>query len=123
MILYAPALLKPGRIDRVVSQLDVPPTLLDSMGIAGGDLFFGQSVFTQKQTTPRAFISNYQELGYYKNDKLIVLGPKKRADTFTIDPQTGEAKPTAMDARLLDEAVAYYQSASHDFKNGKMKLR
>lgn len=73
--------------------------------------------------TPRAFISNYQELGYYKNDKLIVLGPKKRADAYAIDPHIFEAKPSAMDDRLLDEAVAYYQSAFHAFKRGEMKLR
>lgn len=123
MIFYAPGLLKPGRIERVVSQLDVPPTLLETLGLPGDDHFFGQSVFEKNQMTPRAFISNYQALGYYKNDKLIVLGPKKRADAFNIDPQTGEAKLTTMDDRLLDEAVAYYQSAFHAFKRGEMKLR
>lgn len=123
MIFYAPDLLKPGRIERVVSQLDVPPTLLETLGLPGDDHFFGQSIFEKNQMAPRAFISNYQELGYFKNDKLIVLGPKKRADAFNIDPQTGEAKPAAMDDRLLDEAVAYYQSAFHAFKRGEMKLR
>lgn len=123
MIFYAPGLLKPGRIERVVSQLDVPPTLLESLGLPGDDHFFGQSVFEKNQMTPRAFISNYQELGYYKNDKLIVLGPKKRADAYAIDPHTFEAKPSAMDDRLLDEAVAYYQSAFHAFKRGEMRLR
>ncbi|MCK7574805.1 MAG: hypothetical protein MZV65_02180 [Chromatiales bacterium] len=31
----------------------------------------------------RAFISNYQELGYLKAGKLVVLGPKQRVDTFS----------------------------------------
>jgi len=122
MIFYAPDLLKSGRVERVVSQLDVPPTLLETLGLPGDDHFFGQSVFEKNQMAPRAFISNYQELGYYKNDKLIVLGPKKRADAFDIDPKTFEAKPTVMDSRLLDEAVAYYQSTFHAFKRGEMKL-
>ena len=72
--------------------------------------------------TPRAFISSYQELGYYKNDTLIVLGPKKRADAYRIDPQTLAAKPVAMDERLLQEAIAYYQSTFRAFKRGEMKL-
>jgi phosphoglycerol transferase MdoB-like AlkP superfamily enzyme len=122
MIFYSPALLPPGRIDRVVSQLDVPPTVLDVLGLPGDDHFFGQSVFEQGHTTPRAFVSSYQELGYYKNDTLIVLGPKKRAEAFAIDPRTGEATPAAMNARLLDEAVAYYQSAFRAFKRGELKL-
>lgn len=30
----------------------------------------------------RAFISNYQSLGYYKNDFLTVLKPKRQVESF-----------------------------------------
>jgi phosphoglycerol transferase MdoB-like AlkP superfamily enzyme len=122
LILYAPALLKPGRDDRLVSQIDIPPTLLDIMGLPGDDHFFGRSVFEQRDNDRRAFISNYQELGYLKNDKLIVLGPKQRVETFSIDAD-GEATPAADEPRLRDEAIAYYQSAFMAFKSGSLKLR
>jgi phosphoglycerol transferase MdoB-like AlkP superfamily enzyme len=122
LILYAPALLKPGRDDRLVSQIDIPPTLLDVMGLPGDDHFFGQSVFEQRNGSRRAFISNYQELGYLKNDKLIVLGPKQRVETFSIDAD-GDATPAADEPRLRDEAIAYYQSAFMAFKSGSLKLR
>ncbi len=121
LILYAPALLKPGRDDRLVSQIDIPPTLLDILGLPGDGHFFGQSVFEQKDQNRRAFISNYQELGYLKNDKLIVLGPKQRIDTFDIDAN-GDATPAAAEPRLRDEAIAYYQSAFMAFKSGSLKL-
>jgi len=121
LILYAPALLKPGRDDRLVSQIDIPPTLLDILGLPGDDHFFGQSVFEQGDRNRRAFISNYQELGYLKNNKLIVLGPKQRVDTFDIDAN-GDATPAAAEPRLRDEAVAYYQSAFMAFKSGSLKL-
>ncbi len=122
LILYAPALLPPGRNERLASQIDIPPTLLDIMGLPGDDHFFGNSVFDGSQHLERAFISNYQELGYLKEDKLIVLGPKQRVDTFSIDA-AGEARPTAPDDRLRDEAVAYYQSAFQAFKQGALKLK
>ncbi len=96
------------------------PTLLDLAGVNGDDHFFGESLF-EATTAPRAFISNYQELGYYKNDKLIVLSPKKKAEAFSIDPMTYEAEKTALDPTLLAEVVAYYQTASHAFKYGAMK--
>ena len=121
LILYAPALLKPGRDDRVASQIDIPPTLLDVMGLPGDDHFFGQSLFEQREENRRAFISNYQELGYLKAGKLVVLGPKQRVDTFSIDAN-GDATPTAPDPRLRDEAVAYYQTAFKAFKEGALKL-
>ncbi|MBW8459118.1 MAG: sulfatase-like hydrolase/transferase [Thiobacillus sp.] len=121
LILYAPALLEPGRDERVASQIDIPPTLLDAMGLPGDDHFFGQSLFEQRPENQRAFISNYQELGYLKGGKLVVLGPKQRVDTFLIDAN-GDASPTAPDARLRDEAVAYYQTAFKAFKEGALKM-
>lgn len=122
LILYAPALLPPGRVDRLASQIDIPPTLLDILGLPGDDHFFGNSLFHGNPGLERAFISNYQELGYLKNDRLIVLGPKRRVDTYAIDTQ-GDARPAPMNERLRDEAVAYYQSAFQAFKQGALKLQ
>ncbi len=124
LIFYAPALLRPGRDDRLVSQIDIPPTLLDAMGLPGDDHFFGMSLFEMGERNPdnrRAFISNYQELGYLKAGKLVVLGPKRRVDTFSIDAD-GEATLTALVPRLRDEAVAYYQAAFRAFKEGGLKM-
>jgi phosphoglycerol transferase MdoB-like AlkP superfamily enzyme len=121
LILYAPALLESGRDDRLSSQIDIPPTLLDAMGLPGDDHFFGQSLFEQREENRRAFISNYQELGYLKGGKLVVLGPKQRVDTFRIDAN-GDASPTPPDPRLRDEAVAYYQTAFKAFKEGALKM-
>ena len=123
LIFYAPGMLQPGHYSRIASQIDVPPTLLDLLGAQGDDHFFGQSLFEAQaeQAPARAFISNYQELGYYKHDMLIVLSPKRRAQAFHIDPVTYEAQPTSMDPTLLQEAIAYYQTASAAYKQGKLK--
>ncbi|MDP2248288.1 MAG: LTA synthase family protein, partial [Nitrosomonadales bacterium] len=112
---------KPGRYERLVSQIDVPPTLLDLLGVAGSDQFFGQNMFTDTQNSPRTFISNYQSLGYYKNDQLIVLSPKQVVEAYRIDPVTYEAEVTSADPQLVKEAIAYYQTASNAFKDGGLK--
>jgi phosphoglycerol transferase MdoB-like AlkP superfamily enzyme len=117
-------LLKPGRNELLASQIDIPPTLLDVMGLPGDDHFFGKSLFEQGEGHPenrRAFISNYQELGYLKAGKLVVLGPKQRVDTFQIDAN-GDATPAETVPRLRDEAIAYYQTAFRAFKQGELKL-
>lgn len=75
----------------------------------------------EKQTQPHAFISNYQELGYYKNDMLVVLSPKQKSEAYKVDPVTLESTPTKMDDALLNEAIAYYQTASRAYKQGKLK--
>lgn len=123
LFFYAPELLPAGRYGRMASQIDIPPTILDLLGFKGGDHFFGQALFekAEKKTQPRAFISNYQELGYYKNDTLIVLSPKQKSEAYKVDPVTMESVPITMNETLLNEAIAYYQTASRAYKQGKLK--
>ncbi|MCP5278638.1 MAG: sulfatase-like hydrolase/transferase [Thiobacillus sp.] len=128
LILYAPALLPPGRNDRLVSQIDIPPTILDVMGLPGDDHFFGKSLFEQSGDSPRAFISNYQELGYLKEgeagkgDNLVVLGPKQKLESFRVDGRY-ETTPAANDPALVDEAIAWYQTTFRAFRQGELKMR
>jgi phosphoglycerol transferase MdoB-like AlkP superfamily enzyme len=123
LFFYAPDLLPAGHYKRITSQIDIVPTLLDVLGVIGDNHFFGLSVFEDDvdNYAPRAFISNYQELGYYKNNTLIVLSPKKKAEAYQVDPATLESTPTKMDNALLNEAIAYYQTASDAYKKGALK--
>lgn len=120
LILYAPGLLKPGVYSSIVSQIDLVPSLVDALGKPGHQLFYGQSVFAPGPKLERAFISNYQELGYLRNNKLTVLLPKQRVEAFDIDPKTLDATPAAVDGQLLNEAIAYYQEASTEFRTGQL---
>lgn len=120
LIMYAPGNLQPGVFAPMISQIDIVPSLIEALGQHGDDLFFGRSVFEGNPPLERAFISNYQELGYLKRNKLTVLLPKRRVQSFDIDPHTFEATPVPVDPDLLREAIAYYQSASVDFKQGML---
>jgi hypothetical protein len=104
----------------MVSQLDVPPTLFDILGLEGDDEYFFGTAVHEQGGEPRAFISNYQSLGYYKQDVLIVLKPKRKIESFKIDPKTLEATPIPVNEALRDEAIAYYQTASSAFKHHKL---
>lgn len=120
LIFYAPALLKPAHYAPIVSQIDIAPTLIEVLGINGDDSFFGRSFFEKGPVPERAFISNYQELGYLKHGILTVLLPKQRVESFRIDPKTYASTPTAIDPQLLSEAIAYYQTATTAFKTGAL---
>ncbi len=126
LFFYAPDLLPAGHYSRMVSQIDIAPTLLDILGAKGSQHFFGQSLFkAEREKMPeRAFISNYQELGYYKNNTLIVLSPKQKAEAYQVDPVTLESTPTPLNKpqneTLLNEAIAYYQTAARAYKKGDL---
>lgn len=122
LILYAPALLKPGVVTRVSSQMDVAPTILDLLGVSGEEAFFGRSLFKTQGLEPRALIASYQDLGYYKDGILTVLKPRKEVEAYRVDPVTLESTPIPVDARLEREAIAYYESGTHAFDSGALKL-
>jgi phosphoglycerol transferase MdoB-like AlkP superfamily enzyme len=124
LFIYAPDMLPAGHYSRMASQIDIVPTLLDVLGTKGSEQFYGQSMFkaAAENQPERAFISNYQSLGYLKNSTLIVLSPKQKTEAFAVDANM-DSTPSNMDETLLNEAIAYYQSASRDFKTGALKLK
>lgn len=123
LFFYAPDLLPAGHYTRMASQIDIVPTLLDLLGTADAQHFYGQSMFkaAHEQLPERAFVSNYQALGYYKNNQLIVLSPKQEVEAYQVDPVSFESTPATVDNNLLNEAVAYYQTAARAYKHGELK--
>ena len=121
LIFWAPKLVQPAVYEPVASQIDLPPTLLDVLRVDGDDHFFGRSVMERPVGPARAFISNYQSLGYYRDNRLVVLSPGRRIDMYAVDPRTFESTRTAPEQRLVDEAIAYYQTASRAFRQGALK--
>lgn len=119
--IYAPAHIPAGRVERRLSQIDIPPTLLGLLGISYTSRFYGQDLFALEPGRERAFIGNYQQLGYLRDDRLVQLGPKRVVEevrpAFTNDqPQP----PIPLDPQLVSEAVRYYQTASYRFTHGMM---
>lgn len=123
LFFYAPDLLPAGHYHRLASQIDIVPTLLDVLGTSDAQYFYGQSMFAaeQQHLPERAFVSNYQALGYYKDNTLTVLSPKQAAEAYRVDAQSLEAIVTPVDQHLLNEAIAYYQTAARAYKQGELK--
>jgi phosphoglycerol transferase MdoB-like AlkP superfamily enzyme len=121
LIFYAPGLLQPSVFSPTVSQIDIAPTLMEVLGKNGSAQFFGRSFFEPGPPAERAFISNYQALGYLKNNTLTVLLPKQVVESYQVDPKTRATTPAPVDPQLMTEAIAYYQTASKAFKTGALK--
>jgi phosphoglycerol transferase MdoB-like AlkP superfamily enzyme len=121
LIFYAPKLVAPAEYTPMMSQIDIPPTILDVLRADGDDHFFGVSVFEQPGAPARAFISNYQSLGYLRDGVLTVLSPGRKVESFRVDPATRETTPMPVDQPRAREAIAYYQTASRAFKQGALR--
>ncbi len=109
--IYAPSILTPQKIDKLCSQVDIAPTLFQMLNWSYESKFYGKDILTMRPDEERAFIGTYQSLGYIKNDTLTILLPKKEVSQYTFDRYTSEVTPLTPDTKVVDEAVAYYQSA------------
>lgn len=121
LLIYAPGFIKAGTMPRLMSQIDIGPTILGLLNFSYRSKFFGYDIFKLETGRERAFVSTYQSLGYIKNDSLVVLKPQKVMTTFTPDFKDGSARQTSPNRHLTDEAIAWYQAASFQFKKGLMK--
>lgn len=116
-LIYNPGLVHPQQIAKLCSQIDVAPTLLGVMNWTYKSKFFGKDIVKMSPDEERAFISNYQKLGYIKNDRLSILSPQQKITHYKIDPQTGEMKMEPVDPEIQNETIIYYQSANYVYKN------
>jgi phosphoglycerol transferase MdoB-like AlkP superfamily enzyme len=121
LIVYSPGNVAPGRIDTIASQMDVPPTILGILGFRYRSRFFGQDILRVGPEHPRAFMANYQTVGYYEDGVMIELRPNR---AFRIvDAATGRERPLdALGGRILKEAISYYQVASQAFERGELRI-
>lgn len=112
----------PQKIDRLISQIDLMPTLFGYLGWSYNSDFYGKDINQVRPGNDRAFIGNYRTLGLLKNNIFTQVDDRKRAKQFSVSGN----KKTMLEIKsknnaLVNETIAYYQTASERFKNGKMK--
>jgi phosphoglycerol transferase MdoB-like AlkP superfamily enzyme len=109
-IFYAPEFVQPARIDRLVSQIDIAPSILGLLNVSYRSRFLGEDQIRGPYGAPRAFISNFQKIAMVRDDRIVILGPKREVKFYVFGRLAGGAN---VDPALLRDAVAYYQFASH----------
>jgi phosphoglycerol transferase MdoB-like AlkP superfamily enzyme len=122
--IYSPKNFPPQRVTQVMGQLDIPPTLLGMLNFSYRTRFFGQDVFQLKPNDGHALPGTYEKLGYLRDNALTVLEPQRKLEQFTPNYATGDATPIdPQNQSLIDQAVAYYQVASEQFRRGALVRR
>jgi len=117
VFVYAPRHVAPRRVDRLMSQIDVPPTLLGLLDFDYYSKFFGRDVLNSPPSSDRAFVANYQTLGYLTRERLVLLHPRRKTEVFRVDGDKNIVAPV-QDPQALREAIAFYSTASYVFRNG-----
>ncbi|MFC4765669.1 LTA synthase family protein [Dyella koreensis] len=122
--IYAPKHIQPQRVHRLMSQIDIVPTLLGLLNFSYRSRFFGYDLFQLEPGRERAFPATYEKLGYLHGDILTVLEPQRRLEQMKPDFDTGDGTPVhPVQQSLVDQATAYYQVAAHMYKNQQLGRR
>ena len=122
LLVYSPAHVRPGKVDRMMSQIDIAPTVLGILNMSYRSRFFGRDILKAGAVRERAFISTYQKLGYITGDRLLVVGPKKRMDSYVVARADGSEREIMPREEDVADTMSYFQGASYVYKNRLNRL-
>ncbi len=115
---------------KMMSQIDIMPTLFGLLNFNYQSKFFGQDVL-KSDYKPRALIATYQNLGLIKDNILTIISPKQKVEQFELTQVTNgnlgtdfqifydEKSLVKPRKDLENETISYYQTASELLKNKK----
>lgn len=116
LLVYAPGHIKPARVDRLMSQIDIGPTVLGRLNMSYRSKFMGRDILRAPADQDRAFVATYQTLGYIRDGQLVSLAPQRKAWLRPLQPGGREVDAVRREA-LTREAIAWYQTAYRLYQN------
>jgi phosphoglycerol transferase MdoB-like AlkP superfamily enzyme len=113
--------IEPQRYDKVASQVDLLPTLLDLMGLDSVHPMIGRNLLTLPDDDPgRAFMQYDRANAYRVGDQVVVQLPSKEPQQFVYQDQ--RLLPTALEEELVRDALAFTQLPSVLYSKQKYRL-
>jgi len=120
--------LEAKRVDTLVSQIDVMPTVMGLLNFSYESKFLGQDIF-RRFYQPRAYIATYRELGYLTPDTLSIIKPLREQIQYKIVPEAEQPKVelpifyqqlkvAQPDGKLMKECISAYETTYFLLKNG-----
>lgn len=116
LLIYAPKLLpRPARVATLGCSMDVAPTILGLLGFSYRSTFFGRDLLAVPMAAGRVLLQHDRDIALFRDGKLAVLSTRKRSAVYDFDARTKtftpEEKSDSLSDVLINDAVAYYQTA------------
>ncbi len=119
-LIYAPGFIEPQKVNTLVSQIDLMPTLFGLLHFTYQSQFYGKNIFSPDYKS-RAFVATYQNLGYWENNILTILSPVRKIEQFNVEnnPELSLSKLSTQNSTQVNNAIANYQTVEYQTKKGK----
>lgn len=113
--------IQPRRDDRLVSQIDMPPTLLSLVGVSGDYPMLGYDL-THRVNPNRALMQFDKNLAYMEGNQVVILQPNQISGGYKYDKSTGNLTPTKMSEKQHKRALSYALWGSYAYQKGLYRL-
>jgi phosphoglycerol transferase MdoB-like AlkP superfamily enzyme len=117
LMIYAPARLAPRRVDTLMTQIDVAPTVLGLLGLPYEAPFLGQDVLHHPDAPRLALFNHNHDVAILQGDALVVYGLHKQVQSFHYTRATDAYDTAPRDRRLEELGVAMFQVGSELFRD------
>lgn len=101
---------------RIVSQIDLAPTLLSLMGIENNSPMLGQDL-TEPTASNRAMMQYAENFAYMVNDEVTILQPSKAPLNFQYNYELNTLSPIDVNHHTSEIALAHVLWGSLAYKN------
>ncbi|MEX1994246.1 MAG: LTA synthase family protein [Steroidobacteraceae bacterium] len=116
LMIYSPKHIEPRRVDDLMTQIDLAPTVLGLLGLPYEAPFFGQDALSTPAEHRVALFNHNHDVAIYRDGRIVVFGLKKSVNTYRYDPVTDHYSSVPHDPDLERLGIAYFQTAYELFE-------
>lgn len=122
-LIIAPGVAKGVKYNKLCSQIDLAPTILDMIGMKTETPMPGRNLKQLKADAPGRSIMQFHEINAFRvGDQVVIMQPKKEALQFRIKNDT-VLEPVPLDKELAKDALAHVTAASDSYSQRKYKIK
>ena len=111
----------PFKENKLMSQIDILPTLFGKLNWNYNSKFYGQDI-NSKTYSERALMATYRKLSYLNNKyEVIILSDQKKYAQYIWDKNSNNLISKPINSNLLQETISWYQTADYLFTNNLLK--
>jgi phosphoglycerol transferase MdoB-like AlkP superfamily enzyme len=116
LMIWSPKHIEPRRVDALMTQIDIAPTVLGLLGMPYEAPFFGQDALHTPDAGRVAFFNHNHDVAIYRDGHLVVFGLGRKVEDYRYDPGSDRYSPAPRDPALERLGVAYFQTAYELFE-------
>lgn len=122
-LIIGPGVAKGSKYNKLCSQIDLAPTLLDMIGIKVETPMPGRNLKQLKADVKGRSIMQFHDINAFRiEDQVVIMQPHKEALQFRIKNDT-VLEPVPLDKEMAKDALAHVITASDLYSQGKYKIK